>query len=353
MALDRRTTRRLVQALLHAKNKMNGRDALDNVAQTSMPTRDRAYGAPMYAGARFSSASQPGVAAGDKAADQSHRPILALRQHQFGDSRGLLFTGEVADTAKDRGNLAGEALHQNMSPVGGHSSVRPAAQPTAREYRPSDGGLYWSKEATHRGSNLPRVRYPTSGEIWWEFLGGIGKGVAQTLADIGAEETKYRQAMVDGIYIDTPYTDLFDPPTSPWDNAGREIAPGIMATTKPVKQKPKTWYDKKIGKVEPPKHLIPGTTRHGDYMHEHGARFVTDSFPEAKFDVRVKPGQKGIDLTRIAGPDHIDKYWEIKTNKPHSQRELKRQIQRWGYDEPSVRVIAYDEYGNLYDGFGR
>jgi hypothetical protein len=255
--------------------------------------------------------------------------------------------------ARNRKDGRGALAQASTASVTGSSGVRPVTQPTTPGHRPADRESLWAKEATHRGSKLPRVRYPTSGEIWSEFLGGIGKGIPQTLADIVAEDAKHRQAMVDGIYIDTPNPDLFEPPKSPWDYTGREIAPGIMVATRPVKRKPKTWYDKKIGKVEPPKHLKFGTTRFGDDIHPKITRFVEDSFPEAKFDVRVKPGQKGVDMTRIAGPDRVDKYWEISTNKPHSIGKMKRQIQKWGYDEPSVRAISYDEYGNIYDGFGR
>ncbi len=43
---------------------------------------------------------------------------------------------------------------------------------------------------------------------------------------------------------------------------------------------------------------------------------------------------------------------DIKTNKPHSQKQLNRQIQNWGYEESRVRAISYDEEGNIYDGFG-
>lgn len=45
--------------------------------------------------------------------------------------------------------------------------------------------------------------------------------------------------------------------------------------------------------------------------------------------------------------DHLD----IKTNKPHSERQVKRQIQNWGYGESTVKVFTYDEFGNIYEGF--
>lgn len=46
------------------------------------------------------------------------------------------------------------------------------------------------------------------------------------------------------------------------------------------------------------------------------------------------------------------KYLDIKSNKPHSQKELDRQIYNWGYEGSTVRAITYDEHGNIYDGFG-
>jgi hypothetical protein len=89
------------------------------------------------------------------------------------------------------------------------------------------------------------------------------------------------------------------------------------------------------------------------YMHEKIAEFLKASYPKTTFHVNVKRGQKGVDMGYEGGDlDPGFKYLDIKTNKPHSQKQLNRQIQNWGYEESTVRAISYDEQGNIYDGFG-
>ena len=198
---------------------------------------------------------------------------------------------------------------------------------------------------------MPEVHYKTSGEIWSDFLGGIGKGVAQSLSDWAFDAAKARQAEVEGIYIDTPNPVLFDSPRSWWDNTGREIAPGITAVTGTASLKRLKPRRFKIGKVTPPKHLIPGTTPFGDYMHKEIVKMIRPRYPDTIFGDNVKRGQRGIDMEYKDGTPQDFPYLEIKSDKKHSKKQLKRQIYNWGYEEPDVYVVTYDDYGNVYEGF--
>lgn len=442
MLLDRRTTHELVQALLRARNKKDGNGVLENVAQTSPASGQGSYAAPALGEARVSSASQPGVMTGEKAANQSPELMLTPRPHPFDDPARYLYTGKVADMGKARGSSAHDELGFKIAP----NTLSSLPNPQASYGRPLEvGGVYSTKhkpsggdpgkalrldryptirvlrgrpvpfatqidlggreayqsqrdtrkafndprvdiDTSHRrpwGPNgatmvaspeqrpaslplaggeaarevrpekkMPKIRYVTSGEVWSEFLGGIGKGIVQTLADIAFEDAKHRQAMVDGIYIDTPNPDIFGPPKSAWEYEGKSIAPGVMVVVRPLPLKPRTWNGKIIGRVTPPKDLKPGTVLFGNYMHEKIAEFLKASYPKTKFDVRVKRGQKGVDVRYEDDLYPGFKYLDIKPNKPHSQKELNRQIYKWGYEEPTVRAISYDEYGNIYDGFG-
>lgn len=94
---------------------------------------------------------------------------------------------------------------------------------------------------------------------------------------------KARLGTFGGVHVDTPNPDLFGPPTSPWDDSGRKIAPGVMVVIRPVPPRPKTWNGKIIGKVTPPKNLKPGTVDFGNYMHEEIAEFLKSSYPKTTF----------------------------------------------------------------------
>lgn len=218
--------------------------------------------------------------------------------------------------------------------------------------RLADGDADMATEAPHRETKLPEVHYRTSGEIWSEFLGGIGKGIAQSVSDMATNGAKARLGTFGGVYVDTPNPELFKPPTSPWDDAGRKMAPGVMVVIRPVPRGSRTWRGKIIGKVTPPENLKPGTVPFGNYMHEKIAKFLETSYDKTSFRVKVKPGQRGVDMEYLNDLDPGFKYLDIKSNKPHSQKELDRQIYNWGYEGSTVRAITYDEHGNIYDGFG-
>jgi hypothetical protein len=196
-------------------------------------------------------------------------PVTFATQVGFGGTRAYQ-SGE--DTKRGINNPRIDALRRRSW---GHDGTAKTTPPGHRPalLRLADGEPDMAKGAPRLEEKMPEIRYPTSGEIWSEFLGGIGKGIAQILSDVVVDDAKARQATVDGIYIDTPNPDLFGPPTSPWDDTGRKIAPGVMVVVRPVPTRPKTWRGKKIGKVTPPKHLKPGTVDFGNYMHEKIAEF--------------------------------------------------------------------------------
>lgn len=218
-------------------------------------------------------------------------------------------------------------------------------------FRPADVESDMAKEAPREKNEMPKVRYVTTGDVWWGFWGGIGKGIAQTISDMAIDSARIRHAVRGGIYRDIEKPNLFGPPTISWDDTGRKIASGVMATVRPVSSKPKTWNGKIIGKVAPPKHLKPGTVPFGNDMHEKVSEFLKESYPHTEFHIRVKRGQTGPDMGYKSGLKPSDEI-EIKSNKPHSQKQLNRQILNWGYPESAVRVFTYDEHGNIYDGFG-
>lgn len=245
-----------------------------------------------------------------------------------------------------------DTLRRRSSGHGGTAKTTPPGH-SADILHLADGEPDTTQKTPHQENKLPKVRYPTSGEMVSEFLGGIGKSIAQTLADIAISDAEARLAAVDGIYVDISNPDLFGPSTSPWDHDGRIIAPVLAVSIKPAPLgKPKTWGGKIIGKVTPPKHLKPGTVAYGHYMHERVGEFLQESFPGTTFRFNIKPGLRRPDMPHLDGPMAGASYLEIKTNKPHSEKELRRQIHNWGYEETEVRAITYDEQGNIYDGFG-
>jgi hypothetical protein len=391
MTLDRRKAYEIAQALLRARNKNDKGEVIEDVAHTGVVPGEGGYGEPRL----------------ERLSSQSHPPLSAPPSLPFRDP------SQLADLPNISGRPSGvnTAYSIQRKPAGGYSPRKaygPNNYPapySAREFaagpatqmgpgeteiyqslrtdlgvqphisgrqsrrhdgtgetplpghsdatsRQADGELGTAKQVSHQGSGLPKIRYPTSGEIVSEFLGGIGKGFAQTLADAGFEDARQRLAMVDGIYIDTPTPEIFGPPISSWDHDGRTIAQAISVVLAPATFKKLTKRrGKRIGRVSPPTHLKPGTTPYGNYMHAEIAKFVKKEYPRTEFHNKIGRGQTGIDMSIVGGLkpdfDHLD----IKTNKRHSERQIKRQIQNWGYDESTVKVFSYDELGNVYEGF--
>ena len=376
MKLDRRKAYEIAQALLPARTKNDGAEVIEDVAHDGVVPGEGSYGEPRL----------------ERPSSQSHQPISAPPSLPFrgpsqpADVQNIFGRPSKVNTAysvrhKPAGGYsprkaygpnnypapysaraAGPATQMGPGETGNHQSLRTdlGLQPhisgrqsrrhdgTARTPLPehndaisrqADGGLGTPKQAQRQENELPKVRYPTAGEMVSEFLGGIGKGFAQALADTGFEDARQRLAMVDGIYIDTPTPEIFGPPISPWDHDGRTIAQAIAVVISPATLKKLTKRrGKRIGSVRPPTHLRPGTTPYGNYMHAEIAKFVEKEYPRTQFVVRVGPGQRGIDMSPSGGLvpdfDHAD----IKPNNPRSKKEIEKQIQNWGYEDLTIKI---------------
>lgn len=350
MVLDRRRTLQIAQALLRAQNANDGNNILKNVVQSSTASRDGSYDKPVFGGKGFLSALQSSVAT-DRS-DLFRRPTV------------LPYSDGIADIAKPHRIPAHDQFAfgappnppsrpANLPTSYGRPGGTTSASPRATTFRVADGDV---GKLPARETKMPKVHYKTSGEIWSDFLGGIGKGIAQSASDWAYDDAKRRLAEVEGIYIDTPNPVLFDPPTSSWDSTGRQIAPAIAVVTRLPPRQPTTWNGKIIGRITPPPHLKPGTTPFGNYMHKEIAKFLKESYPKSSFVIRVEHGQRGPDLEYQPLPGDIDpgfKISDIKTNKAHSEKQLNNQIENWGYEQSDVRVFSYDDLGNIYDGFGQ
>lgn len=269
MTLDRRKAYEIAQALLRARNKTVKGDVIEGVAHNGVAPGKSGYGEPGF----------------ERQPTQSHRLISAPPSHPFRDPSQLADLQNISSRPSEvnasyrterkpaggysprkaydhpapystRERAAGPTTQMGTGETGTNQSLRndsevqpyisgrpprrhdgtvksnPAAHSDTTS-RQADGGLYTSKQAQRRENELPKVRYPTAGEIVLETLGGVGKGIVQSLAEMGTSETERRLAEVNGIHIDLPTPDLFGRPISPWDNNGRAMAPAIAVAIMP------------------------------------------------------------------------------------------------------------------------
>jgi hypothetical protein len=102
---------------------------------------------------------------------------------------------------------------------------------------------------------------------------------------------------------------------------------------------------KPVGKVQP--------SKNGNVMHERIVAWLKKHFPDSEFDVRIRPGQNGIDIKWTGrGADPGFKYAEIKPKNADGSRRLFNQIMNiWGLELEDVLAITYDDLGNIYWGF--
>lgn len=395
MFLDRRKAFEIAQALSHARINKSKDDALKNV--TPIVIGHGTYSVPSSGNARYSPTSQPGVKTVGEAGSTSHELAPIHSFQRISGPAKLPLAGEDVDIANvihgRQAGLNGGDSTENK-PIGGYaaskatdltkypatdtagtsettvfkypmvdkdaprrllwkhydnSNANPPGNPTAIPRLAGDG-LHTGKDVPGQENEMPEVRHVTTGDVWWGFWGGIGKGIAQAIVDGAIDGAVAHRAARGGVYHEVEKPDLFGPPTNSWDDTGRKIAPGIMNATGPrllFREAPR-----KIGKIRLPKDLKPGTVPFGNYMHEEISKLVQSRHPKTIFHFNIKPGQRGVDVHYVSGPDPGFKHLDIKTDKPHSQKQLNRQIQNWGHDESKVRAITYDEDGNVFFGFG-
>jgi RHS repeat-associated protein len=115
----------------------------------------------------------------------------------------------------------------------------------------------------------------------------------------------------------------------------------------------------RIGSVEPPEGVRPGTTTFGNKMHERVGGMLQkrlgapDVNPETRIISRLSAGQRGVDIE--VPKRSIDQfgfmYSEIKPRSASGARALANQISQWGYDPQDVVPITYGHDGDVYIGF--
>jgi hypothetical protein len=106
-----------------------------------------------------------------------------------------------------------------------------------------------------------------------------------------------------------------------------------------------------IGSFPVPDNLTYGTTLFGNYAHEQIANLLEELYPGVLFDMRVLPGQRGIDVTVLDDPfGRVGfPFGEIKPLTPSGESAFNRQLLQWGVGP--VQSITYDAAGNVYYGF--
>jgi hypothetical protein len=107
-----------------------------------------------------------------------------------------------------------------------------------------------------------------------------------------------------------------------------------------------------IGSYTPSPSLAFGTTTFGNEAHIRASRIIQALHPDVIFDMRVLPGQRGIDITVIS--DDVGrvgwKYGEIKPLTSSGEARLLTQSNKWLLPE-EIQAITYDAMGNVYYGF--
>ena len=115
-------------------------------------------------------------------------------------------------------------------------------------------------------------------------------------------------------------------------------------------------HPNKIGGADPKTDAKFGTTVFGNKMHEAIGNWLTDKYPKTVFTLRLKPGQKGVDIEYMDGPkpDFMrGKFADVKPLSPSGQRSFNTQVNNWNRDrQDTYDAITYDAWGSLYHGFG-
>lgn len=108
---------------------------------------------------------------------------------------------------------------------------------------------------------------------------------------------------------------------------------------------------RQIGGFVPPDNLTYGTTLYGSYAHGQIGDLLKELYPGVKFILRVRLGQRGIDVevpNESVGEVGY-RFGEIKPRTSSGEAAFNRQLQEWGVGP--VQSITYDAAGNVYYGF--
>jgi hypothetical protein len=131
-------------------------------------------------------------------------------------------------------------------------------------------------------------------------------------------------------------------------SASASAATDSVATAAATERGPKL-----IGSFTPRADLKYGGTKFGNYAHQEIGRMLQDLYKGVGLILRVKPGQRGIDVS--VPKEHAASlgfaHAEIKPLSASGEKKLQQQIWNWGYDPSTVRAITYDANGNVYFGF--
>jgi hypothetical protein len=111
---------------------------------------------------------------------------------------------------------------------------------------------------------------------------------------------------------------------------------------------------KLIGSFTPRADLQFGGTKFGNHAHQETGEILKKRYWDVPLELRVKHGQRGIDVS-VLNPDDFAKvgfaHAEIKPLSESGEKKLQQQIWNWGYDPSTVRAITYHANGNVYFGF--
>ena len=85
-------------------------------------------------------------------------------------------------------------------------------------------------------------------------------------------------------------------------------------------------------------------------MHQQIADLIKNKYPDTVFKFNVKPGQTGVDIEYVSGPNPGWNLAEIKPNSASGKTTFNGQVRNWGYTG-DVKALNYNEGGMVFEGF--
>lgn len=116
MALDRRKTQEIVQALIRAKNIRNKEDVVENIRQADTASGDGNQGDSIFGRMGLASIPKPGLMTGSAAAGQSHKLNSPPPLHPFRDLAEFSYPDAADNMTQPRGNEASGASSRPGNP---------------------------------------------------------------------------------------------------------------------------------------------------------------------------------------------------------------------------------------------